>query len=601
MQCNARLFLTTFLNLLSEFFRNNKTQNITVKPQSSHTSNGIVPTEAMNVVQQLPRSRPNLSVVKRQEIKEKGMSLSQMCLSVTKEAVARHKQLSLSQGDSPVANRVAIESNSVSPNQRNGLVAKQPDVHQRRGVRQSQCNAESPVAIETDLLSSRSSNPVAEGPATHLKCLPLSQRSNPVCKQTVVDLTDLPSSPKEVKLSRIRSRSPVAKQLDVEPKGLSSSEGGNSASKQSVSKQRFLHGQGEPRSPRQDADLSIEGHLTWSQGNSPVTKEPVSKAQRLSLSQGNSPIARQPVNIQRFLLGQGVTKSPRQDADLPVERHLPSSRGNSPVTKEPVSKAHRLSLSQENSPIAKQPVNIQRFLLDQGVTKSPRQDADLPVERHLPSSRGNSHVTKEPVSKARRLSLSQENSPIAKQPVNIQRFLLDQGVTKSPRQDADLPIERHLPSSRGNSPVTKELVSKAHRLSLSQGNSPVTKQRVNIQRFLLGHGVTKNPRQDADQSIGRHLSMSQGNNPVTKEPVTKAKRLSLSQVAKGRRSLNKGNNSSVAKRPVPKIKRLSSSQEKGQKFKQKSLLQYDFIIPPKGKNLVPTVLAFESTSISLWI
>ena len=82
--------------------------------------------------------------------------------------------------------------------------------------------------------------------------------------------------------------------------------------------------------------------------------------------------------------------------------------------------------------------------------------------------------------------------------------------------------------------------------------------------------------------------MSQGNSPVTKEPVTKTKRLSLNQVAKGRRSFNQGNKNPVAKRPVPKIKRLLSSQENGQKFKQKSLLQYDFIIPPKGK-------------ISLWI
>ena len=74
--------------------------------------------EAVDVVE-LPRSQPNLSVVKRQEIKEKRMLLSQMCLSVTKEAVTRHKQLSLNQGDSPVAKRPAVQS--VSPNQRNGL------------------------------------------------------------------------------------------------------------------------------------------------------------------------------------------------------------------------------------------------------------------------------------------------------------------------------------------------------------------------------------------------------------------------------------------------------------------------------------------------
>ena len=355
-------------------------------------------------MEQLPRRQPNLSVVKRQELKENRMSLSQMCLSVTKKAVAIHKQLSLSQGDSPVAKRPAVQSNSVSPNRTNGLIAKQPNGHQTRCAQQSHCNAESPVAIETDLLSSRSSSPVAEEPATDLERVALSQGSKPVSKQTVVDITDLPSSPKEV-----RARSP-AKQPDVEPKGLSSNEGSN-------------------------------------------------------------PVSKQPANIQRFLHGQGVPKSPRIDAELFIE--------------------------------------------------------DRPSASH------------------------------------------------------------------GNSPVTKEAVAKAKRLSLSQGNSPVTKQPVNMQRFLLGQGLTKSPRQNADLSTGRRLSLSQGNSPVTKQPVTRAKRLSLSQAAKGGRSLNQGNNNPVAKRPVPKIKRLQSSQENGQKFKQKSLFQFDFIKSPKGRSLMTMVLTFE--------
>ena len=255
----------------------------------------------MDATEELPPNQPNLYVIKRQGIKGNRMLLSQTCLAVTKEAVARHKQLSLSQGDSPLAKRLAVQSNTVSPNR---LLAKQPNV-QRRHCSQNQHNAESPVAIETDVSSSRTSSPIAKEPATHQKCTPLNQGRNPVPKQPVVGISDLPSSPKEI---TDRARSPVAKQPNVELKRVSLSQGSNPVSKQPVNIQRLLLSQGVSRSPRQDVDLSPDRHLplsagshvakermSLSQGNSPVTKEPVSKAKRLSLSQGNSSVTKQPV------------------------------------------------------------------------------------------------------------------------------------------------------------------------------------------------------------------------------------------------------------------------------------------------------------------
>ena len=278
-----------------------------------YTSNETLPKKTVGVTEELPQNQPNVSVLKRQEIKDNRIQLSRTSLPVTKEAVARHKQLSLSQGDSPLAKRLAVQSKIVSPNQRNGLVAKQPDVQQRH-CSQIQHNARSPVAMETDVSSSRSSIPVAKEPATHQKCEPLNQVRNSVSKQLVVDLSDLSSSPKEIKLSTDRARSPVAKQPDIKLKRMSLSQGNNPVSKQPVNIQRLLLSQGASRSPRQGAELSPEHHLSLSrerdvakelctkstrmslsQGNSPVAKEPVSKAKRLSLSQGNSPVAKQPV------------------------------------------------------------------------------------------------------------------------------------------------------------------------------------------------------------------------------------------------------------------------------------------------------------------
>ena len=99
-----------------------------------------------------------------------------------------------------MAKWLGVQSKIVSPNQRNGLVAKQPEV-QLKHCLENQHDAESPVVIETDVSSSRSSSPVVQEPATHEKCEPVNQGHNPVSKQPVVDLSDLSSSPKEVKLS----------------------------------------------------------------------------------------------------------------------------------------------------------------------------------------------------------------------------------------------------------------------------------------------------------------------------------------------------------------------------------------------------------------